>query len=93
MYLWVGGKWNVRPDESCGVCVCVCVCVLFSVIRCNSNPLLLRRVGIKTSESERKKKERQTERVNEREKGGQPKLWTCLVWIETQRVLQIRILV
>jgi len=34
-----------RPEESYRVCVCVCVSV--SVIRCNSNPLHLRRVSRK----------------------------------------------
>jgi len=40
-----------RPQKSYLVCVCVCVCVcVWSVIRCNNNPLHLQSVGRKRPE-------------------------------------------
>ena len=63
MYLWVGGKWNVRPDESCGVCVCVCVCV----VQCDQmqqQPTTPKKSGYKDFRI-RKKKERKTDGKSE----------------------------
>ena len=44
---------------------CVCVCVSLSVIRCNNNPLHLRRISRKVRLSKKRRKKRKKERKKE----------------------------
>ena len=62
------------PAESYWVCVCVCVCVSLSVIRCNNNPLHLRRISRKVRLSKKRKK-----KTKERKKEGKKERKKCFV--------------